>query len=129
MKNQHNDPRVIRKDEGAWHAHKISLKCPGSENHRLSPRFTSPDPAGRSLRPGSNLRAISVPHNLSTEERRIVALIVAGYTNKDMAGRFSLSQSTIYRRTLRIIAKLGVCNKFELLLYTMSNQLLSGLAE
>jgi two-component system response regulator NreC len=70
-----------------------------------------------------------VDFNLSTEEQRIVALIVAGYTNKDMAVHFSLSQSTIYRRTIRIIAKLGVCNKFELLLFAISHELLGGLPE
>ena len=129
MKNQDNDSSGMQKGKGTRHAHKTSLKCSGSERHRSSPRFTLSDPAGLSLPSDSNLRAASVHHNLSIEEQRIVALIVAGYTNKDMAGHFSLSQSTIYRRTLRIIAKLGVCNKFELLLFTMSSQLRSGLAD
>jgi DNA-binding NarL/FixJ family response regulator len=53
---------------------------------------------------------------LSTEERRLIALVAAGYSNKEMARHFALSESTIYRRAVRILGKLGAANRFELVL-------------
>jgi len=73
--------------------------------------------------PDSTRQANGEDFTLSTEERRIIALIVAGYTNKDMARQFSLSESTIHRRTVRIIGKLGVANKFELMLFAINHRI------
>jgi len=63
---------------------------------------------------------------LSTEERRLVELIVAGYTNEDMARHFSRSESTIHRRTARVLSKLDVTNKFELVLFAISRRIVAG---
>ncbi len=57
---------------------------------------------------------------LSLEECQIITLIVAGYSTQDIARHFSLSESTIRRRTVRIIGKLGVSNRFELILFALS---------
>ena len=46
----------------------------------------------------------------------VIAAIVAGYSNKQMARHFALSESTIYRRALRILSKVGAANRFELIL-------------
>jgi DNA-binding CsgD family transcriptional regulator len=56
---------------------------------------------------------------LSAEEYRIVALILAGYTYQEMARQFSLAASTVSRRAGRILAKLGVANKLELVLFAI----------
>jgi len=62
----------------------------------------------------------------SQEEHGIVALIVAGYSNKDIAHHFSLSQSTIRRRIMRILVKAGLRNKIELVLFMMTCLLSAG---
>lgn len=81
---------------------------------------------GMSRRPDSACQADGEDFTLSTEEQRIVALIVAGCSNKDMARLFSLSESTIYRRTVRIIGKLSVSNKFELVLFAIDHRIFAG---
>ena len=63
---------------------------------------------------------------LSQEERGIMALIVAGYSNKDMAHHFSLRRSTIHRRIVRIPVKVGLRNKIELVFFIMTRQLSAG---
>jgi len=73
-----------------------------------------------SRQPGSTRQGDGKKFTLSPRERRIIALIMAGYTNKDMARQFSLSTSTIYRRTAQIIRKLKVANKFELMLFAIN---------
>jgi DNA-binding NarL/FixJ family response regulator len=60
---------------------------------------------------------------LSPEEQQIMALIVAGYTNKEIARHFSLSESTVYRRTARIVDKLAVSNRIELVLFVLEHHL------
>lgn len=60
---------------------------------------------------------------LSPREREMVELILRGYTDQEMARYYSLSESTINRRTLRIIRKLGVVNKLELILLECSRRL------
>jgi DNA-binding NarL/FixJ family response regulator len=54
-----------------------------------------------------------------------VALIIAGYGDKDIARDVSLSASTIHRRIVRITAKLGVCNKLELVLFAIDHRLVN----
>lgn len=63
---------------------------------------------------------------LSPEERRIVALVLAGYTNKDIARHCSLSDSTVCRRIIRVLGKLGVSNRFELALFVTDRQRSAG---
>ena len=59
---------------------------------------------------------------LSPEEQRIVGLILAGYKNKDIAGDLSLSDSTVRRRIIRVLGKLGISNRFELALFVVDRQ-------
>jgi DNA-binding NarL/FixJ family response regulator len=63
---------------------------------------------------------------LSSEEFQIITLIISGYTNHEMARYFCSSEATIHRRTLRIIEKLGVANKLELVLYALSLRVVNG---
>lgn len=74
----------------------------------------------------SSLQAERESFCLSQEEHRIVALILTGYSNKDMAHHFSLSQSTNHRRIARILAKVGLRNKIELVFLMMTRQLPAG---
>jgi DNA-binding NarL/FixJ family response regulator len=62
---------------------------------------------------------------LGAEEQRIVDLIVRGSSNKEIAHHFSFSASTSYRRIVRILDKLGVSNKLELVLFAMSRKVVA----
>jgi DNA-binding NarL/FixJ family response regulator len=73
-----------------------------------------PSRSDRQARPVRKARA--KPRALSAEERQLIRLIVNGYTNKDLARYLAVSESTIYRRMVRIRNKLGAANRFELVL-------------
>ena len=65
------------------------------------------------------VRAGGRDFTLSPDERRIILFIMGGHTYTDMARRFSLAASTISRRTSRLLGKLGLANKLELVLFAM----------
>jgi DNA-binding NarL/FixJ family response regulator len=62
--------------------------------------------------------------DLSPEDLRIIALVAAGYSNRNIARHFSLSESSVYRRVARISDKLEVSNKLELVLFAITSKLL-----
>jgi len=76
-------------------------------------------------RPKSVGRAGGEEMVLSSEEFQIITLIISGYTNQEMAHYFCCREATIQRRTLRIIEKLGVANKLELVLYALSQRVVN----
>ena len=59
---------------------------------------------------------------LSSEELQIITLIISGHTNHEVARHLCSSEATIYRRTQRLIEKLGVANRLELVLYALSQR-------
>ena len=85
------------------------------------------------LQPGmSNIIAIHANGKefaLSADERRIITFLAAGYTNVDIARQFSVDASTISRRTARILEKLGVANKLELILFAIHYGIVTRLKE
>lgn len=62
--------------------------------------------------------------DLSPEDLRTIALIAAGYSNRNIARQFSLSESSVYRHVARISDKLDVSNRLELVLFAISSKLL-----
>jgi DNA-binding NarL/FixJ family response regulator len=60
---------------------------------------------------------------LTPRERQIVGAVVAGYTNKEIAGRFSLSEDTVKHHLSNIFDKLGVSSRLELALFAVNHQL------
>src|SRR5919199_5175788 len=56
---------------------------------------------------------------LTPRELEIVAAVAAGYSNKEMATRFSLSQETVKHHLTRIYNKLHVTNRLELALFAI----------
>jgi len=62
---------------------------------------------------------------LSPKESRLVELIAAGYTNEDMAHLLSLSRSAIHRRTIRVMSKLGISSRLELIFFALSYGIIS----
>jgi two-component system nitrate/nitrite response regulator NarL len=63
------------------------------------------------------------PWRLTPRELQIVAAIVAGYTNKDIAQKFSLSEQTVKHHLTNIYDKLGVSNRLELALFSVNHRL------
>ena len=78
---------------------------------------------GKSRRLHSTRQPDGEGFSLSPEERSLVALLVAGYTTREMARHFALSESTIYRRTVRVFGKLGAANRFELVLVAIFHRI------
>jgi two-component system, NarL family, nitrate/nitrite response regulator NarL len=60
---------------------------------------------------------------LTPREQEIVTLIVAGYSNPDMAQRFSISGQTVKHHVSNIFDKLGVSNRLELALFAVNHKL------
>ena len=60
---------------------------------------------------------------LTPRELEIVAAVAAGYSNKEMAQRFSLSQETVKHHLTRIYNKLHVTIRLELALFAISQHL------
>ncbi len=63
---------------------------------------------------------------LSSREMEVIALIVAGYTNKDLARELGISENTAKHHLTNIFDKLGVSNRLELVLYAVDHGLVAG---
>jgi DNA-binding NarL/FixJ family response regulator len=62
---------------------------------------------------------------LTRRELEIVSTIVAGYTNREIAQRFSLSEDTVKHHLTHIFDKLGVSNRLELAMFAVNHRLVS----
>jgi DNA-binding NarL/FixJ family response regulator len=60
---------------------------------------------------------------LTPRQLAIVATVTAGLTNRDIAGRFSLSEETVKHHLTKIFSKLGVSNRLELALFAINHHL------
>jgi two-component system, NarL family, nitrate/nitrite response regulator NarL len=77
----------------------------------------------RVLRSEPNDR-VERPFGLTSRELQVVQAVVAGYTNKQIAGRLGISQNTAKHHLSSIFDKLGVSNRLELALFTHSHRIL-----
>jgi two-component system nitrate/nitrite response regulator NarL len=78
----------------------------------------------RDLMPPAGEETRKKKFGLTARELEIVAVIVAGYTNKDIAQRFSISEQTVKHHLSNIFDKLGVSNRLELALFAVNHQLI-----
>lgn len=62
---------------------------------------------------------------LTRRELEIVNSIVDGYTNREIAKRFSISEQTVKHHLTSIFEKVGVTNRLELALFAMHQRLVS----
>ncbi len=76
--------------------------------------FLRDSPHQENPRPGNGCR-------LSPRELQVANAIVDGFTNRDIARKFSLSEQTVKHHLTKIFAKTGVANRLELALYAMHN--------
>jgi len=60
---------------------------------------------------------------LTPRELEIVTLVVAGYSNPDIAARCSIGQQTVKHHVSNIFDKLGVSNRLELALFAVNHDL------
>jgi two-component system nitrate/nitrite response regulator NarL len=79
----------------------------------------------RELRAG--IEAPQRPYGLTPRELEIISSIVAGYTNKDIAEKFSISELTVKRHLTNIFDKLGVSSRLELALFAVHHRLIQDL--
>ncbi|MGA8529227.1 MAG: response regulator transcription factor [Acidobacteriaceae bacterium] len=70
---------------------------------------------------GAGLRARDF--GLTPREMEIVTLVVAGYSNPDIAQRCSISEQTVKHHVSNIFDKLGVSNRLELALFAVNHRL------
>jgi two-component system, NarL family, nitrate/nitrite response regulator NarL len=73
----------------------------------------------RGQRPESEQRKF----RLTPREQQVVAAVVSGLTNKDIARQFSVSEDTIKHHVSNIFDKLGVSNRLELALVALDYEL------
>ncbi len=78
----------------------------------------------RDLIPASGDELKRKNFGLTPREREIVSTIVAGYTNKDIAQKFSISEQTVKHHLTNIFDKLGVSNRLELALFAVNHHLI-----
>ena len=64
---------------------------------------------------------------LTARELEVVSAIVTGYTNKDIAQKFVISEDTVKRHLTNIFDKLGVSNRLELALFALKHHLVGNL--
>jgi DNA-binding NarL/FixJ family response regulator len=58
---------------------------------------------------------------ISSREMQVVTHVVAGYTNKDLAGKLGISLQTVKHHLTNIFDKLGVSNRLELVLFAIDH--------
>jgi DNA-binding NarL/FixJ family response regulator len=80
----------------------------------------------RRAKPSRNVSAAPPNFGLSSREMEVIALIVAGYTNKDLARELGISENTAKHHLTNIFDKLGVSNRLELVLYAVDHGLVTG---
>lgn len=61
--------------------------------------------------------------SLTPREREVIALVVEGLRNRDVASRLSISEATVRHHLTSIFAKLGVADRTELVIYSYRNRL------
>jgi two-component system, NarL family, nitrate/nitrite response regulator NarL len=60
---------------------------------------------------------------LTPREKEVINTIVSGYTNKDIAQKFSISEQTVKHHLTNIFDKLGVSSRLELALFAVNHKL------
>ena len=64
-----------------------------------------------------------MPIHLTRREREIVAAILEGCTNREMARRFAVSEQTIKNQLSTLYEKVGISSRLELALFALQKGL------
>jgi two-component system nitrate/nitrite response regulator NarL len=65
-------------------------------------------------------------NGLTPRELQVIATIVAGYSNKDIASKFSISEDTVKHHLTNIFDKLGTSSRLELATYAICHHLVDN---
>jgi DNA-binding NarL/FixJ family response regulator len=68
-------------------------------------------------------RELRDPGALTSREREVVAAVVTGLSNKDIARQFAISEQTVKHHLTRVYGKLGVTSRLELALLAIQRRL------
>ena len=60
---------------------------------------------------------------LTARERKIAALVVDGFKDKEIGQRMLLPEQTVKNQIQKIFSKLGVCDRLALVFYVVDNKL------
>jgi two-component system nitrate/nitrite response regulator NarL len=60
-------------------------------------------------------------YGLTTQELEIVSAVVEGYSNREIAGHFKISEDTVKEHITRIYDKVGVSTRLELALFAVNH--------
>ena len=74
------------------------------------------------------VKASKQAFGLTARELDVVSAIVSGFTNREIAGKFSISEQTVKHHLRNIFDKVGVSNRLELALFAINHQLVSPAA-
>lgn len=61
--------------------------------------------------------------SLTSREREIITFLAEGFSAKQVAGRLGLSETTVHRDSRSIFRKLGVADRFELIIFAYRRNL------
>jgi DNA-binding CsgD family transcriptional regulator len=61
---------------------------------------------------------------LTARERQVIELVVAGYTNADLAQELGINENTAEDYLTGVSGKLGVANRLELILFAVDKGLM-----
>src|SRR5215475_11060526 len=76
----------------------------------------------------SHPQATRKQFGLTPRELEIIGVILGGYSNNDIATRFSISEKTVKHHLTNIFDKLGVSNRLELALFALHHNLVEATA-
>ncbi len=77
----------------------------------------------RDLMPPAGAEARKSKFGLTPRELEIISAIVAGYSNRDIAQKFSISEQTVKHHLTNTFDKLGVSTRLELALFAVNHGL------
>jgi len=78
----------------------------------------------RDLMPRPQSRVGAKTFKLTARELEVIETIVAGYTNKEIAQKFAISEQTVKHHLTNIFDKAGVSNRLELVLFAVHHQII-----
>ena len=73
--------------------------------------------------PGPRVAPIKRTFRLTPRELQVISTVVAGYPNKEIARRFSISEDTVKHHLSSIFDKCGVSNRLELAIFAINHHL------
>jgi len=71
----------------------------------------------------SSRKAPSKNYGLTPREMEVVKAVASGFSNKEIAGQFSISEQTVKHHITSIFDKLGVYNRLELTLFVIHHEM------